>query len=420
MLEHYVRYSSKLRKLQNGPFSEVLEPLAEWLHRHQYSQTASINWFRRIALFHQWFRDNGCQDEQLEYRHIDQYLAQCPVRISFPCGRREYENGRRSTFPVALALLEEKKFGQTGTKLTKIREPSSIWDEFRTHMRDNCALSKYTIQVYLVWCRRLHLFAFGSPNEPWRPLKPPVVLDFVQQYVQLRSATGNRLMLTSIKKYFRYLQLQGYQMQGLLETLPRVKGRAASPPERILTAKQRRLWLDGFDRSRVVGRRDYTMALCLSDLGMRVGDLAKLCLDDLDWRKSTVRIPNSKQKRSYWLPLPSRVGKAIATYIRHDRPKSDLREVFLRDRPPYDTPLITTHIRTRLQGVAIAQGLPRPLTGTHALRHTVATEAYESGASLKEVADMLGHESIRTTTKYVKLSRRELVQVVASWPEELS
>ena len=105
-------------------------------------------------------------------------------------------------------------------------------------------------------------------------------------------------------------------MQELLEALPRIKGRAAGPPERILTAKQRRLWLDGFDRSRVIGRRDYTMALCLSDLGMRVGDLAKLRLDDLDWRKSAIRIPNSKQKRPYWLPLPSRCCPAVSRHMR--------------------------------------------------------------------------------------------------------
>ena len=52
------------------------------------------------------------------------------------------------------------------------------------------------------------------------------------------------------------------------------------------------------------------------------------------------------------------------------------------------------------------------------MRHTFATRLYEQGASLKEVADMLGHEDISSTTVYAKISRRELSQVALPWPEE--
>jgi site-specific recombinase XerD len=70
-----------------------------------------------------------------------------------------------------------------------------------------------------------------------------------------------------------------------------------------------------------------------------------------------------------------------------------------------------------LRNVAIAQGLKSPLIGTHTFRHTFATRLLRSGSSLKEVADMLGHEDIRSTTVYAQLDHRELSVAARPWPE---
>ena len=56
-------------------------------------------------------------------------------------------------------------------------------------------------------------------------------------------------------------------------------------------------------------------------------------------------------------------------------------------------------------------------TGTHALRHTAATRLHHRGASLKEVADLLGHQSIDTTAIYTKVDLPALASVALPWPE---
>jgi integrase len=174
-------------------------------------------------------------------------------------------------------------------------------------------------------------------------------------------------------------------------------------------------WLAGFDRSTADGRRNYAMALCLADLGLRVGDLAALCLDDVNWRNATIRIPNSKTGRSYWLPLPARTGKAIAEYLRRGRPESSRRELFLRHKTPINVPLSSVMIDRRMRQVARQQGIP--WFGVHALRHTAATRMRSGGASLKEIADVLGHVNLGSTAIYAKIDLRELAKVALPWPE---
>ena len=417
MLEYYVSIASKRRRLADGPFFDVLEAVAMWIHENGYSRATGADWFREMGHFGQWYKAKGFDHDSLERRHVDQYVAECPCCRRNPSGRTYNRNAQKSMFPVALRLLEEKRFGRTGTSITIVPSPLN---EFRVHLRDQCALSRSSINTYMRWARSLHEFAFHSPDAPWKPLNASTVLTFVEQVVRQRNLRCRRMLLTALRAYFRYLQVCGQCVQHLLDALPRVKRQPRLLPERILTVEQQRLWLDGFDCSTAEGRRDYAMALCLCDLGIRVGDLATLTLDDFDWRRGAVRIPNGKRKRRYWLPLPHRVGKAIAAYVRRDRPITKRREVFVRHRSPLALPLLRTVIQRRLQEVAREQGLPEPLTGTRSMRQTFATRLYERGTPLKEVADMLGHEDIESTTIYAKISRRELSQVALPWPERES
>ena len=140
--------------------------------------------------------------------------------------------------------------------------------------------------------------------------------------------------------------------------LPRLYRRRRPLPERLLSSEQVKRWLAGFDRVGPDGLRSYAMALCLADLGIRTGDVAALRMEDIDWRKGAIRIPNSKTGRSFWLPLPSRTGKAIARYLRHGRPHSVRREVFVRHKTPLNEPLTSVMIDRQMRQVAKKQGIP--------------------------------------------------------------
>jgi integrase/recombinase XerD len=115
------------------------------------------------------------------------------------------------------------------------------------------------------------------------------------------------------------------------------------------------------------------------------------------------------------LPLPGEAGALLADYIRLERPTSVYREVFLTvlsPREPFSGAAVTYLVRQFLERI----GLRGARLGSHCFRHTAATLMVIKGASIKQVADVLGHKSIATTQIYVKLDAPSLQGVALPWP----
>jgi site-specific recombinase XerD len=184
-----------------------------------------------------------------------------------------------------------------------------------------------------------------------------------------------------------------------------------------MTDRQLQEFLATFDRTTAVGRRDYAMALCQAILGLRVSEVAVLRLEDIDWRAGTLRVVSSKTHRAREVPLVARVGRAIAQYLRRGRPATACRNLFVRHRLLHGTPVTKALIREVMRSAYAKVDGCRHLTGTHVLRHTAATRMHQRGASLKELADVLGHRSIETTALYAKVDLPRLAAVALPWPE---
>jgi site-specific recombinase XerD len=82
-------------------------------------------------------------------------------------------------------------------------------------------------------------------------------------------------------------------------------------------------------------------------------------------------------------------------------------------------PILPSLVRSAVRQGYRRAGLPAHFTGTHRLRHTAATRLINAGASIKEVADVLGHTSLDATAIYAKVDLRRLRQVALPWPEVL-
>lgn len=156
--------------------------------------------------------------------------------------------------------------------------------------------------------------------------------------------------------------------------------------------------------------------LCLGSLGLRAAEVAGLHLEDLDWRASTVHVRTRKTRRGDVLPMPRDVGQALVAYLRDGRPTAEDRHVFLVERSgaPLRARAIRDVVRAALRRAGIA-GLAS--TGSHVLRHTLATRMIRHGATLKEIADVLGHRCLDTTTIYAKVDLPALADVGLPWPE---
>jgi integrase/recombinase XerD len=151
----------------------------------------------------------------------------------------------------------------------------------------------------------------------------------------------------------------------------------------------------------------------LARLGLRRGEVAAIQLDDVDWRAGELLI-RGKGGRHDVLPLPVDVGEAIVSYLRR-RPRCESRALFVRITAPLQG------LRPHTIGWIVCEACTRaglPRVGAHRLRHTAATEMLRRGGSLSEIAQVLRHSELKTTTQYAKVDRDRLRALARPWPSQ--
>jgi integrase/recombinase XerD len=221
---------------------------------------------------------------------------------------------------------------------------------------------------------------------------------------------------TAVRSFLRYRQFLGIGDVRAVAAVPRAAQWRLARLPRVLTETELAAFLAAFDRTTAIGRRGYAIALCFTALGLRVGEAARLTLDDIDWRAGLVTLAPGKTRRASQLPLPATVAAALADYLRHGRPVTPSRVLFVHHRAPCGQPLGPSGVRVAVRYAYARAGLGTRFTGTHVLRHTAATRMLRAGVPLKEIADVLRHRSLDTSTIYTKVDLSALTAVALPWP----
>ena len=293
-------------------------------------------------------------------------------------------------------------------------------DRFTSHLEQVCGLAATTRRCRR-WCVGQFLTdQFGRGPIAVDRLTPRDIVDFLGSCGTRYTPGTAGVRGCALRSYLRFRALRcADRVDALIAAIPTVAcWRLASLPSH-LTPDETARFLNAFDRRHASGQRGYAMARCLIDLGLRASEVAALQLDDLNWQDGTVRLGAGKSRRTDVLPLPVLTGRAIVEYLRRARPPSPSRAVFVRDRAPLDAPFTTAIVRHAVRMAFARCGLTRH-RGTHVLRRTTATQMRGAGASLKQIADVLRHRSLDTTTIYTKIDRPQLATVAAPWPGGVS
>ena len=212
-----------------------------------------------------------------------------------------------------------------------------------------------------------------------------------------------------IRGFLRYL----YQERRIIkrDLAPLVVGAPmfaqAKPPTFLRPHAVQKLFA-GIDLSTPVNIRTYATLHLAYTLGLRPDEICSITLDDISFSRGDLSIENRKTKNPIILPMPEVVIKTIAAYLVGVRPESEHRTLFLSLHPPFSpiSPTVANHhIKTLMHKVNL------PATA-YWLRHTYAQNLLEAGASIYEIKEMLGHDSIESTRKYlhihIKLMRKVL------------
>jgi integrase len=159
--------------------------------------------------------------------------------------------------------------------------------------------------------------------------------------------------------------------------------------------------------------------MLLVTYGVRPGEVVKLRLEDIDWRRDVIRFRRSKTGRALSFPLTRDVGEAIVAYLRHGRPRTTAREIFMRTRAP----LLAFHRGSAVSGLVrqylAKAGIQSHHTGAYVIRHSLAVHLVRKRYPLKTITDMLGHRDPHVAYQYTKLGTEDLREVALEAREVL-
>ena len=290
-------------------------------------------------------------------------------------------------------------------------------DRYQQHLRSDKGLAPGTCAHH---AREVQEFLIAQ----WKQADGDLVLarlgsEKILQYVVRQRSRCQPVSLqqlaSALRSFLRFLALSGQCPAGLIHAVPKIQAgpRVASP--HYLSEAQLQTLLASLDPQTPGGARDQAVVCCLAKLGLRAGEVAHLSLEDLDWRQGTLRLTQTKGRQERWLPLLPAVGQPMAHYLQRARPAVGHRRVFVR--LPGGAPLSSDQVSGLTAAALRRAGLVFPRLGAHLLRRTFATHLTQKGASVKAVADLLGHRHLSCTQLYAHVNRPMLQEVAQPWPE---
>jgi integrase/recombinase XerD len=416
MLDQLFRRTRVRDRIRANIIGSWIELYVDYLESRGHPRGVIQQYVQGVEHFGVWLTSEHIAVEAVTRATIDSFLHHHLLHCRCPAPAPTY------LYQVRAALAHLPRVPGIRLASSQPASPQNPVDvaleRYGKYLRDTCGLAESTCIYRARYAREFLQGPFADGPVTGETIRPKDVMAFAAGYAARCRPQSAQVAASSLRSLLRFLQLRGECESPLAAAVPHIPSWRLDRLPRTMTDEQLRLFLARFDRSNPTGRRDYAMALCQVDLGLRVSEVSALRLEDIDWRAATLRIDGGKSRRTRALPLTDGIGRAIAEYVRKGRPVTACRYLFVRHTVPVGTAIGTELIRGRFRlAFAQVEGCTH-WTGTHVLRHTAATRLHRRGASLKEVADLLGHQSIDTTAIYTKVDLPTLATVALPWPEE--
>lgn len=282
--------------------------------------------------------------------------------------------------------------------------------EFLHHLEIERRLSPHTLGNYRRDLLAVHGFLDQQRVATWARVDSHHLRAFVA--AQHRAGLGGRSLqrrLSALRSFYRYLL-----REKRVTANPAVGLRAPKAPRRLpkaLDADQVSRLLDRSDAeesSPALAQRDHAMMELLYSSGLRLAELVRLDLTDLDRNDGTVRVIGKGDKTRI-VPV-GRLARAALDAWLHTRSSlaaPDENALFISRRGRRIT---ARAVQQRLRFRGMKQALDTPLH-PHLLRHSCASHLLESSGDLRAVQELLGHADIATTQVYTHLDFQHLAKV---------
>jgi site-specific recombinase XerD len=412
MLEKYFSAPKTLGRLRGGPSGPHIDGFAHTLEQDGYSRASAVRYLRASAHLGRFLQCNGdtlAQVNSIALEAFRRHLPRCRCPLS---------NGGRANHHV---FFGAKRFHaylvQTGVcksdPVLKTPNPEApLVASFRDWFQRHRGAAEPTLRLY---CRDATdlLHTLGEDLSQWTALRIRTFL--LDRAHRCGKSTAEKL-ITAMRVFLRYLSFRGLCRIDLDQAVPALaRWRLASLP-RCLTAEEVDRLIGAWEGSSRACLRNRAIILLLVRLGLRAGDVARLCLSDIEWESGTLRV-SGKGRYEVRLPLPQDTGDALLRYLEARPQVGSTDRVFIRSIAPFKASVSGHCISGVVKRALRRAGIVTTPKGAHLLRHTAATEMLRQGVPLDQIGLVLRHRSIDVTAYYAKVDAPLLKQVAQPWPE---
>jgi len=229
------------------------------------------------------------------------------------------------------------------------------------------------------------------------------------------------VFLYAFRVFFSFLYERGYIADDLAPKLPKVRTPHNASIPYVWSKDDIKRLLCAIDLADPKGKRDYAILLIAIRLGLRIGDIRSLKKSSIDWNRKTINLKMAKTGQPIELPLLKDIGWAIIDYLQNGRPATNSECLFVRHRAPFNAFGDRNNFNKELHRYILKAGLNVPRGqrhGMHSLRSTLAGNMLEIKSPLPIISEVLGHQSVDTTSRYLKIDIEGLRKCALD-PEEV-
>jgi len=284
---------------------------------------------------------------------------------------------------------------------------------FEHWMRTHRGVMESTLATY----RRFITALVEQIGDDLSRLNPSEIRAFILKHSGSGNMPSARSLITATRMFLRYLVAEGLCPSDWGPAIPRVAcWRLCTLPRHFSQEDIQRIVTACHDASAKTGLRNRAIVLLGARMGLRVGEIIKLRLIDIDWLGASLRVLG-KGRREARMPLTQEVGDALLAYVEQVRPPLQSDHLFVTAYPPW-RPLGASSSASSIVARLIRRAGVKPATrgAAHLLRHSAATEMLRQGVSLQDIATILRHRSLETTAIYAKVDFNALHLVKQPWP----
>lgn len=227
---------------------------------------------------------------------------------------------------------------------------------------------------------------FGrSPDQ----LGPEEVRTYQLYLMEVRALTPSSICVAT--GALRFLYKVTLKRPWAVEEIPMPK-RPRKLPE-ILSPEEVRHFLDA-----IINHKHRAILMTAYAAGLRVSEATHLKVTDIDSQRMMLRVEQGKGMKDRYVMLSPRLLDVLRTYWKSARPT---RWMFPGEVP--GQPITREAVGLACQKARRDAGITKSIT-PHSLRHAFATHLLESGADLRTIQLLLGHRSLATTARYLKVA----------------